>query len=81
MLTATRGFVFIRARVLRSNDPLVGIEPSPRACRGGGVGDNLRHSGFATHILALAKPPIMSRGRVCDMREEKVGLDAQQMTA
>jgi hypothetical protein len=31
-------------------------------------------SGFATHVLALAKPQSMSRGRVYDMREDKVGL-------
>jgi hypothetical protein len=37
-------------------------------------------SGFATHVLAFAKPPSMSRGRVYDMREEKVGLSTQQMT-
>jgi hypothetical protein len=32
--------------------------------------------GFATHVLALAKPPGMSRGRVYYMREEKVVLDS-----
>jgi hypothetical protein len=32
-------------------------------------------------MLALAKPPSMSRGRVYDMREEKVMLNTQQMTA
>jgi hypothetical protein len=32
--------------------------------------------GFATHMLALAKPPSMSRGRVYCMREEKVVLDS-----
>jgi hypothetical protein len=32
-------------------------------------------------MLALAKPPRMSRGRVYDMREEKVMLNTQQMTA
>jgi hypothetical protein len=32
----------------------------------------LAHPGFATCILALAKPPSMSRERVHDMREEKV---------
>jgi hypothetical protein len=37
--------------------------------------------GFATHMLALAKPPSMSRGRVYCMTEEKVVLDSQQMTA
>jgi hypothetical protein len=31
--------------------------------------------GFATHVLAFAKPPSMSRGRVCDMREDKVVLN------
>jgi hypothetical protein len=31
--------------------------------------------GFATHVLALAKPPSMSRGRVYDMREQKVELN------
>jgi hypothetical protein len=31
--------------------------------------------GFATCVLALAKPPSMSRGRVHDMREEKVVLN------
>jgi hypothetical protein len=37
-------------------------------------------SGFATHMLALAKPPSMSEERVYCMREEKVVLDSQQMT-
>jgi hypothetical protein len=32
-------------------------------------------------VLALAKPPSMMRGRVDNMREEKVGLKTQQMTA
>jgi hypothetical protein len=32
-------------------------------------------------MLALAKPPSMSWGRVYDMREEKVMLNTQQMTA
>jgi hypothetical protein len=32
-----RGQIFIWGEVLRSNDPYVGFEPSPRACRGGGV--------------------------------------------
>jgi hypothetical protein len=32
-------------------------------------------------VLALAKSPSMSRGRVYDMREEKVMLNTQQMTA
>jgi hypothetical protein len=31
---------------------------------------------FATHILALAKPLSMSRGRVYCVREEKVVLDS-----
>jgi hypothetical protein len=31
--------------------------------------------------LALAKPPSVLRGRVDDMREEKVRLNTQQMTA
>jgi hypothetical protein len=35
---------------------------------------------FTTHVLALAKPPSMSRGRVDDMREEKARLGRQQMT-
>jgi hypothetical protein len=30
---------------------------------------------FCIHVLALAKPPSKLRVRVCDMREEKVGLD------
>jgi hypothetical protein len=30
---------------------------------------------FATHVLALAKPSSMSRGKVYDMREEKVVLN------
>jgi hypothetical protein len=34
-----------------------------------------------THILALTKPPSVSRGRVDDVKEEEVGLDTQQMTA
>jgi hypothetical protein len=38
-------------------------------------------SGFATLVLALAKPLSMSRGRFYDMREEKVGLSTQQVTA
>jgi hypothetical protein len=32
--------------------------------------------GLTTHVLALAKPPSVSRGRVDDVREEKVGLNA-----
>jgi hypothetical protein len=38
--------------------------------------EDLRPPGFATHVLALAKPPSMSRGRVYYMREEKVVLDS-----
>jgi hypothetical protein len=34
-----------------------------------------------THVLALSKPSSVSRGRVDDMREEKVELDTQQTTA
>jgi hypothetical protein len=34
-----------------------------------------------THVLALAKPPSVSRGSVDDMREEKVELGTQQMMA
>jgi hypothetical protein len=37
---------------------------------------DLEPPGFATHVLALAKPPSMSRGRVYDMRGEKVVLDS-----
>jgi hypothetical protein len=37
----------------------------------------LEPPGFATHVLALAKPPSMSRGKVYDMREEKAMLDTQ----
>jgi hypothetical protein len=37
--------------------------------------------GFATHVLALAKPMSMLMGRVYDMREEKVMLNTQQLTA
>jgi hypothetical protein len=36
---------------------------------------DLRPLGFATRVLALTKPPSMSRGRVYDMREEKVVLN------
>jgi hypothetical protein len=43
---------------------------------GGGV-EEIYDLGFTTLVLALAKPPSMSRGRVYDMREEKVGLDTQ----
>jgi hypothetical protein len=32
--------------------------------------------GFATHVLALTKPPSMLRGRVYNMRDEKVVLDS-----
>jgi hypothetical protein len=32
-------------------------------------------------MLALAKPPSVLRGRVDDMREQKVELGTQQMTA
>jgi hypothetical protein len=38
--------------------------------------ERLGTPGFATHMLALAKPPSMSRGRVYYMREEKVVLDS-----
>jgi hypothetical protein len=40
MLAASEGFILIRDDVLRLNNPYVGIEPSPRACRGGGVEEN-----------------------------------------
>jgi hypothetical protein len=36
---------------------------------------DLEPPGFATHVLALAKPPSMSRGVYC-RREEKVVLDS-----
>jgi hypothetical protein len=36
---------------------------------------------FTTHVLALAKPLSVSRGRVDDVREEEAGLSTQQMTA
>jgi hypothetical protein len=42
-------------------------------------GRNKRDSeplGFATDVLALAKPPSMSRGRVYCMRGEEVVLDS-----
>jgi hypothetical protein len=31
-------------------------------------------------VLALDKPLSMSRGRVHEMKEEKIGLETQQMT-
>jgi hypothetical protein len=37
--------------------------------------------GLSTLVLALAKPPSMSRGRVHDMKEKRVELETQQMTA
>jgi hypothetical protein len=37
---------------------------------------NSRPLGFATHVLALAKPTSMSRGRVYYTREEKVVLNS-----
>jgi hypothetical protein len=40
MLAATGGFVLTRDDVLRSNNPSVGFEPSPQACRGGRVGED-----------------------------------------
>jgi hypothetical protein len=57
------------------------LSQAPEHVEGGGVGENPCTSGFATHVLPLGKPPSMSRGRVCDMRKEKVGLDTQQMVA
>jgi hypothetical protein len=36
---------------------------------------NLGPPSFATRVMALAKLPSMSRGRVYDMREEKVVLN------
>jgi hypothetical protein len=36
--------------------------------------------GVTTHVLALAKPPSMSSGRVDDMRGERVELGAQLMS-
>jgi hypothetical protein len=36
---------------------------------------------FCNPYISFRQAPSMSRGRVCDMREEKVGLDIQQMTS
>jgi hypothetical protein len=38
--------------------------------------EDLELPGFATHMLALAKPLSMSTGRVYCVREEKVVLDS-----
>jgi hypothetical protein len=46
--------------------PRLALSQAPEHVEGGS-------SGLMTHILALAKPPSMLRGRVDGMREEKVG--------
>jgi hypothetical protein len=51
------------------------LSQAPEHVDGEEYAEILRPSGFGTHVLALAKPPSMSRGRVCDTREEKVGLN------
>jgi hypothetical protein len=50
------------------------LSQTPSVSRGRNRKD-LGPPGVATHILALAKPPSMSRGRVNGMREEKVVLN------
>jgi hypothetical protein len=55
--------------------PRLALSQAPEHVEGEKKKD-LGPSGFATHILALAKPPSMSRGRVYCMREEKVVLDS-----
>jgi hypothetical protein len=52
--------------------------PNPRAC--GGEEQKLQPSGLSTLVLAFAKPPSMSRGRVHDMKEKRIELKTQQMT-
>ena len=63
----------MRDDVLRSNDPYVGLSQAPEQVEG--EEQETSPSGLSTLELALAKPPSMSRGRVRDMKEEKVGLE------
>jgi hypothetical protein len=53
---------------------MLALSQAPERVEGGNKKD-LRPLGFATRVLALTKPPSMSRGRVYDMREEKVVLN------
>jgi hypothetical protein len=67
----------MRDDVLRSKDPYVGLSQAPEYVEEEQKSWPL---GLTTFVLALAKPPSLLRGRVYDMREEKVGLETLHMT-
>jgi hypothetical protein len=62
MLVAARGFILIRDGVLRSECPLGWLLCQAPEHVEGNEQERLGTLGFATHKLALAKPPSMSRG-------------------
>jgi hypothetical protein len=64
------------AGALRSCDLLVGFSQAPEHVEGKGRGRVRTLPGHATQVLALAKPPSMSRGGGLWCEEEEVVLDS-----
>jgi hypothetical protein len=62
MLVAAGGFVLVFDDILRSGDPYVGFLAKPLSISRGRNMEDLEPPDLATQMLALAKPPSMSRG-------------------
>jgi hypothetical protein len=62
MLVAAGGFVLVFDDILRSGDPYVGFLAKPLSISRGRNKEDLDPPDLATQMLALAKPPSMSRG-------------------
>jgi hypothetical protein len=62
MLVAAGGFVLVFDDILRSGDPYVGFLAKPLSISRGRNKEDLEPPDLATQMLALAKPPSMSRG-------------------
>jgi hypothetical protein len=60
---------------------MLALSQAPKHVEGGGAEEDCDPEVLQPMCWLLAKPTSMWRGRVCDMREEKVGLGTQQMTA
>jgi hypothetical protein len=74
MLVAVGGFVLVQDGVLRSNDPYVGFEPSPRAYRGEGI-SKTRYPRSCDRDVGFSQAPEHVEGGYC-MRKEEVVLDS-----
>jgi hypothetical protein len=76
MLVGARGFILVCDDILRSGNPWVGFLAKPLSISRGRNKDDLEPPGLATQMLALSKPPSMSRGGVYSIRKEEVVLDS-----